>query len=450
MTVTIFHADCIDALKTLPDNFVDSIVTDPPYGLSDHKPEDVVKCLTAWLNDEPYTHGKKGFMGKSWDSFVPGPEIWKEALRVLKPGGHLLCFAGTRSMDLMSMAIRLAGFELRDSIGFAHDSGSAPISAWICGSGMPKGLNISKQIDKKLGKERKVIGVDETRLRPNRKYESGAIGNLGGNGNISDRTDNGATITAPALDEAKQWEGWNSSLKPAWEPIVMARKPLIGTIVDNVLEYGVGGLNIDACRIPIDPELDDPRLGGKGTWGTGKMAKNVYAGGYSGEEVGSSALGRFPANVIHDGSDEVLAAFDAYGVKTSGTAGVRQKEHETHSMSGRMNKTGEKEVGYADTGSASRFFYAAKASAKDRQGSKHPTIKNLSLMRYLVKLVTPKGGTVLDPFAGSGTTGQAAVEEGCNVILMEREDEYVADIQHRLNLFLDGNPISLAHGDRSL
>jgi DNA modification methylase len=380
MAITLYHGDCLAVLRSLADSSISSIVCDPPYGLSDHTQDDIIACLSAWLAGEEYTHGKSGFMGRTWDSFVPGPEVWKECYRVLKPGGHLLAFAGTRTMDLMGLAIRLAGFELRDSI------------AWLYGQGMPKGLNIGKAIAK-----------------------SGA--------------------------EAGAWDGWHSSLKPSFEPLVVARRPLEGTIVQNTLTHGVGGLNIDACRLPIDPQIDDPRLGGAGTWGTGAMAKNVY-GEYQGETVGSSPLGRFPANALHDGSDIVMKAFASFGDKTSGLPGTRRKAHETHSMSGRLNRTGETETGYGDSGSVARFYYAAKVSAKERGKSKHPTMKPLALMRYLLRLVTPLGGTVLDPFAGSGTTGQAALDEGFDAILIEREQEYVDYIRQRLDWFITEDILS--------
>lgn len=240
------------------------------------------------------------------------------------------------------------------------------------------------------------------------------------------------------------------SLKPAWEPIVMARKPLAGSVQANIEAYGCGGLNIDACRLPIDPAVDDPRLGGKGEWSTASMGTNVY-GKFAGTMTGSSTLGRWPSNLITDGSEEVLDAFARFGEKTSGKPGVRRKPHETNSMSGRLAMTGKTEVGFGDTGSAARFFqsclfnedeefqrfhYSGKAKTSDRAGSKHPTVKPISLMRFLCKLVVPPGGTVLDLFAGSGTTGEAAVLEGFNAILIEKEDEYAIDIRNRLALFL--------------
>ena len=356
---TLLQGDCLLEIKKLSDESVDSIVTDPPYEL--------------------------GFMGKSWDStgIAYNVELWKDCLRVLKPGGNLLAFSGTRTYHRMTVAIEDAGFEIRDQIG------------WLYGTGMPKGLNVSKAIKKH----------DET-----------------------------------LIAESEEWEGWNTSLRPSWEPICFARKPLIGTVAENVLKYGTGGINIDASRIPVDLSVDDPRLGGNGTWKTENMAKNVY-GDYKGDEVGSSPLGRWPANIIHDGSEEVETAFSKIGEKTSGKPGKRQKNHETGSMSGTLGMLDREEIGYGDKGSVSRFFYSSKASKDDRAGSKHPTVKPVSLMRYLVKMVTPPNGTVLDPFGGSGTTGQAALEEGFNVILIENDAEYCIDIQNRLDTFHSKNKV---------
>ena len=289
----------------MPDNCIDAVVTDPPYGLA--------------------------FMGKKWDYDVPSEAIWAECLRVLKPGGHMLAFAGTRTQHRMAVRIEDAGFEIRDMI------------AWVYGSGFPKSHDVSKAIDKLAGVE----------------------------------------ITAPATDAAMQWQGWGTALKPSLEPVTVARKPLTGTVADNVLAHGTGGINIDGCRVTTDD---------------------------------ASNRGRWPANLIHDGSDEV--------------------------------------VGFA--GEQSRFYYCAKASKKDRdeglegfalgkagalnmrtdshserngmttqpRANTHPTVKPTELMRYLCRLVTPPNGVVLDPFMGSGSTGKAAVLEGFKFIGIEREAAY--------------------------
>ncbi len=420
MSVDLRHGDCLEVLRGMADASVDSIVTDPPYGLS--------------------------FMGKRWDYDVPSEEIWRECLRVLRPGGHLLAFAGTRTQHRMAVRIEDAGFEIRDMI------------AWVYGSGFPKSLDVSKAIDKAAGAERtEVIGSRSRNVKP---FDDA-------NGWNQNATTGQHNYTAPATDAARQWQGWGTALKPALEPITVARKPLTGTVAANVLEHGAGALNIDECRVATDPAVDDPRLGGAGTWSSDKMAKNVYEGGYAGERVGSSPLGRWPANLIHDGSDDVVGLFP---VTTSGGGDKRQKKASTFNacVAGRELhiSTG---IG-GDSGSAARFFYCAKASKKDRdegcegleeriiciteghgrgdintskgdgtgvrenrpRRNHHPTVKPTALMRYLCRLVTPPGGAVLDPFMGSGSTGKAAVLEGFNFIGIEREAEYVEIAKARI------------------
>jgi DNA modification methylase len=369
----IICGDNVETLRTLPDACVDSCVTDPPYGLE--------------------------FMGKQWDRGVPGVELWREVLRVLKPGGHLLAFAGTRTQHRMATAIEDAGFEIRDMI------------AWVYGSGFPKSLDVSKAIDKRGGN---VAGFTEFRdavkdaMQQNgisRKQLQDALGNhmlshyltagsqpavpllrdyriirdTVGLGDGFDELFNdeaerevvgqhetdmgglggerlgqkGGDITAPATPEAQQWSGWGTALKPALEPITVARKPLCGTVAANVLEHGTGAVNVDGCK--VDGE-------------------------------------RLPANFIHDGSEEAVSLL----------------------------------------GQADRYFYCAKAGPEERRNSKHPTIKPVALMRYLVRLATPPGGLVLDPFGGSGTTAEAARLEHCRFLLMELSPEYCADAAERL------------------
>lgn len=415
MPIKLFHGDCLDILTSLPENSVDSIVTDPPYGLA--------------------------FMGAKWDYDVPSVAIWKEALRVLRPGGHMLAFSGTRTYHRMVVNIEDAGFEIRDQL------------CWLNSQGMPHGLDISKALDKTAGVKRKVVGTkvttyDGAERNPDNHQTATHEGNLGQYGYKT--SPHGIPLTEPVTDQARQWEGWNTTLKPCMEPIVLCRKPLDGTIIENITQHGVGGLNIDGCRIPIDPEVDDPRLGGEGSWGTEKAAKLVYQGGYAGERVGSSPLGRYPSGIIHDGSNEILEVFDSFGEKASGVPGKRRKAHTTHSMSGTLDMLDRDEVGYADKGSVSRFFksceyseeerrifYCGKVKPKERGSSKHPTLKPIKLMEYLCRLITPKGGTILDPFAGSGTTGMAAINEGCSAILIEREQEYYDECRDRLMFFLE-------------
>ncbi len=379
----LLHGDCRERLQSLHDNSIDAIVTDPPYGLA--------------------------FMGKKWDYDVPSADIWRECLRVLKPGGHLLAFAGTRTQHRMACNIEDAGFDIRDMI------------AWVYGSGFPKSLDVSKAIDKAAGADREVVGVSsvtgERRNAGSEKY---------GGGNGIPQSVN--FITAPATDAARQWDGWGTALKPAMEPITVARKPLCGTVADNVMRYGTGGINVDACRVPSDDGYEK-------AWdrpistniGSGRNGNYISDGSQHVIDISGNKPtgGRWPANVIHNGSDEVVGLL----------------------------------------GSAARFFYCAKASKRDRDegcegmeqrkvstmnsyvrpsegrtadkdgGPKrnyHPTVKPSDLMRYLCRLVTPPGGTVLDPFMGSGSTGKAAMLEGFRFIGIEREAEYVEIAKARI------------------
>lgn len=391
---TLHQGDCLEILRGMADDSVDSIVTDPPYGLG--KEPDALAMLADWLATGHHDVNGTGFMGKAWDAFVPQPGLWRECLRVLKPGGHLLAFAGTRTHDLMTLGLRIAGFEIRDTI------------MWVYGSGFPKSLDVSKAIDKAAVAEREVVGPGRWNHVNGTGDQSGAL----------IRPGNKHDETAPATDAARQWSGWGTALKPALEPITVARKPLIGTVAANVLEHGTGALNIDGCRVE----------------GTGGMKWETPRGGIWTTDSDATARlvqneqGRWPANLIHDGSDEVVALFPG------------------------------------DSGSAARFFYCAKASRKDRNegcegmvqkmpiapngaenavsanhGSRsgprenhHPTVKPTALMRYLCRLVTPPGGTVLDPFTGSGSTGKAALLEGFAFIGIEREAEYVEIARARL------------------
>lgn len=376
--VAMHAGDCLEVLVTVPDASVDSIVTDPPYGLS--------------------------FMGKGWDHGVPSVEIWQQAFRVLKPGGHLVAFSGTRTYHRMACAIEDAGFEIRDQIG------------WAFGSGFPKSHDVSKGIDRAAGAEREIIG-------PSRRH-SGVTSH---NGAVPDMVRYGAAgdvITAPATDAAKEWEGWGTALKPAWEPICLARKPLVGTVAENVLLHGTGAININGCRVGTEGGTSR----GENSSNAGKPRNTLHGGNFGIEQIDA---GRWPANLIHDGSEEVLAEFAKYG-ECSTHAGTSNGANGSVFGSGALKGLGQTRI--TDSGSAARFFYTAKADAEDRLGSKHPTVKPLDLMQWLVRLVTPRGGVCLDPFAGTGTTGEAAWREGMRAILIEREPEYQADIARRMEL----------------
>lgn len=379
--------DSYEILKTLPDNSIDSIVTDPPYGLS--KQPDLNEVLTHWLNDEKYETNAKGFMGKSWDSFVPSPILWKESFRVLKPGGHILAFAGTRTQHLMSMSLGLAGFEIRDVI------------FWAYGSGFPKSQNISKAIDKKQGNVRKILGRNknsrENCSKDNTLYESGTVG----------KTDN---ITKSTSKDGIKWEGWGTALKPAVEPITLARKPLSEkTVAKNVLKHGTGGLNIDECRIPYDMTIKDPAYNPLYRQ-QNKEYKQVEGGKLNKGEIkftsgknGVNEQGRFPSNLIIEENELNLSILEE----------------------------------------KSKYFYSPKCSKTDRNEgledikNNHPTVKPTELMAYLCRLITPKGGTILDPFNGSGSTGKAAMREGFNYIGIDLDKEYIdiskARIEFELN-----------------
>jgi len=325
-------------------------------------------------------------------------------LRVAKPGAHLLAFGGTRTFHRLTVAIEDAGWEIRDCV------------MWVYGSGFPKSHNIGKAIDKAAGAEREVVGTKLGQPGYSLKEARAAISSAGiHNG------EGACSVTAPATPEAAQWDGWGTALKPAWEPIIVARKPLIGTVAANVLAHGTGGMNIDGCRVEGEP-----------TSGSGANMSNDVYGKYQDVKVGKpneiNTQGRFPANLIHDGSDEVTAGFPNAG-GGFGKRGALNGGATSWGFKGEMQ-----EVGYGDSGSAARFFYCAKASKADRdEGNNHPTVKPTALMRYLCKLVTPLNGIILDPFMGSGSTGKAATLERFNFIGIDLSAEYVAIAQARID-----------------
>jgi DNA modification methylase len=454
--VTVYQGDCIETMRRLPENSVDAIVTDPPYGLE--------------------------FMGRDWDGFgTPlGFQTWteawaREAFRVLKPGGHLLAFAGTRTYHRMASGVEDAGFEIRDCI------------AWMYGSGFPKSLDVSKAIDKVNGdvnrlhkftawmrttglSARRLNEITETSMgghyltaksqpaiptvalwaliRPHIsdvpawidelveriEAEREVIGERsvpigpGFAGEIYQGENTGSkeyADTLPATLDAVKWSGWGTALKPAFEPIVVARKPLIGTVAQNVLEHGTGALNIDGCRIGTEVRINTP----------GSTSPRVaMGGGWRDDAQPSIATGRWPANVALDA--EAGAILD----EQSGTlkaASSRTNRADRGPFTSGTESLSESPVYDDGGGGASRFFYCAKASKKDRNTNgatnTHPTVKPTELMRWLIRLVTPPGGIILDPFGGSGSTGVAAQAESVRCILIEREAEYLAIIRERLD-----------------
>ena len=379
MMIELLHGDCRDVLRTLADNSIDSIVTDPPYEL--------------------------GFMGKSWDSTGVAYDVmvWQECLRVLKPGGHLLAFGGSRTYHRLAVAIEDAGFQIRDQI------------MWVYGSGFPKSLNISKAIDKAAGVEF------------NAKPASG-VGFMNNKDDGYNTTLNQLVQVGQSTAEAKEWDGWGTALKPAHEPIVLARKPLDGTVANNVLTHGVGGINIDGCRVGR-ADGDDSSAGNRtATFGT----QDTSSGGDGSGGWSQNSEGRFPANFIHDGSDEVLELFpNSKGGAFPKKSNIPTGRHYEGGW-GAVDNAVRTEMG---DGSAARFFYCAKASKKDRNEgtpNNHPTVKPTDLMRYLCRLITPPNGTVLDPFTGSGSTGKAAVLEGFSFIGVEQSEEYLAIAKARI------------------
>lgn len=409
----MLHAgDCLEVLASLPEASVDAVVTDPPYHLAS-----IVKRFgkegaapARAGTDGAFQRASRGFMGKQWDGgeIAHRPETWAAVMRALKPGGHCVAFHASRNWAFQTVAMAQAGFELRDTIIDLFDPSEAaaafietlspeqaePLAQlaaaadpladlfWIYGTGFPKGLDVAKGIDKRL-----LGGARGAAVRRGSSF-----------GQEYERTDKGAPIT----DEARRWDGWNAALKPAFEPIVLARKPLAeGSIVEQVLATGTGAINVGGCRIGDEPRsaaftiLNTPE-------GNGLFEAKALAARRGTAGAPKIYIGRWPANVTHDGSGVVESAFPALDDPPS------------------------------------RFFFSAKADGDDRVGSHHPTVKPIALMRWLVRLVTPQGGVVLDPFAGTGTTAEAALLEGFSAVLIEREAEYRADIARRMGLVFEG------------
>jgi len=423
----------LEVMRGMADNSVDAIVTDPPYGLvgasrgGSSQPGDLA---TPYGRSGP-SKKRGGFMGKEWDASIPGAEYWSEALRIAKPGAYILAFGGTRTFHRLAVAIEDAGWEIRDTL------------MWVYGSGFPKSRNVCLDMDKMDGHGNRGHRIAVA----NRHHPDGTL------------EPNGEHLPAyePKTDAAKQWAGWGTALKPAWEPIIMARKPMVGTVAENVLAHGTGAINVDGCRVPTEDNLN----GGAYSNGSKDLDNATsYATGVNAGEFVQPA-GRWPANLLHDGSEEVVACFP----ESRSSATLRNRQPRADKTQYRVGGDYET-VEYGDTGSAARFFYCAKASKADRdegldhmakdvvrvtntghtgnpsarngertfnpRANNHPTVKPTALMRYLCRLVTPQSGTVLDPFMGSGSTGKAAVLEGFEFIGIEREAEYVAIAEARI------------------
>ena len=412
----VINCDCREGLSWLDSDSVDAIITDPPYEI--------------------------GMMNKTWDrtGIAYDVALWQEALRVLKPGGYLLVFGATRTYHRVAVAVEDAGFQVRDCL------------LWVYASGFPKSHNISLAIDKELGAERPVVG---TREQSGAKFK--LTQELIDNGGYNDPDRQHYNVTVAGSDAAKQWEGWGTALKPAYEPIIMARKPIEGTVAQNVLQYGTGAINIDECRVGTEERFNPPTHK-QATASMGSFAK--CAG------QGTSVSGRWPANLMHDGSDEVRGIFP----QVKGQVGMQKTNGGFRFIeAGDLNATQQFLPGAADDGSAARFFYCPKASKRDRdegldefetasaggraggraEGSAglsnpragtrspgkniHPTVKPTALLRYLCRLVTPPNGLILDPFAGSGSTGKAAVLEGFQFAGFELSEEYTEIANARIN-----------------
>lgn len=412
--------DNITSLRKLPDNSIDSIVTDPPYGLS--------------------------FMGKKWDYDVPSVEFWKEVYRVLKPGGHILSFGGTRTYHRMVVNIEDAGFEIRDQV------------MWLYGSGFPKSHNISKALDKLEGKEREVVG--ERKSMAGGVKSAGGSKELGIEGGYKNEANSGLlTSNEPISDSAKKWNGYGTALKPSNEPICVARKPLSEkSVAENVIKWGTGGINIDGCRIGTDTisTIHNPKI-------TGKMgqAHGEQKGYIEGDDTEHE--GRFPANIILDETAAELLD-EQSGFSKTNHKGNRTDKGVVAGVNGFGRGT---EVARQDSGGASRFFYVAKVSKKERnlgldgfeekiiegrdagqdernvaykartsaRANTHPTVKPINLMTYLCRLITPEGGIVLDPFMGSGSTGIAARLEGFKFLGMEMDKDYYKIAEARIEAY---------------
>ena len=419
MTHTLHLGDCRAVLATLDDASIDAIVCDPPYEL--------------------------GFMGKSWDNsgIAYDVTVWQQCLRVLKPGGHLVAFGGSRTYHRLAVAIEDAGFEIRDQI------------QWIYGSGFPKSLDVSKAMDKQAGAVRDVVTdkredmfgeyeVDLSYKVPDASKVNPHFISTDLKRNQTSNYNKSYSPTAPATDLAKQWQGWGTALKPAHEPAVLARKPLCGTVADNVTTWGVGALNIDGTRVATDDKKNTTieRYANKNAPSSSHPNwVHINRGGRFDEAAKQSAvIGRWPANVIFDEEAALLLGepsrffYTAKASKVEREAGLYYEEWQDARVTGMQS----------DAGMPYRIENGIPTNPKappSQRANHHPTVKPLSLMRYLVRLVTPKGGKVLDPFMGSGSTGCAAVLEGCDFVGIDITPEYVAIAQKRIAHYAVESPL---------
>lgn len=415
--VFLYPGDCLKSLDRMKENSIDAVVTDPPYHLVS-----IVKRMSAndaapvgFGSDGRFQRMSKGFMGQTWDGgdVAFRKETWEKVYRVMKPGAHLVAFGSTRNYHRLVCAIEDAGFEIRDAI------------SWLYGSGFPKSHDVSKGIDKKKNAKRKVVGEWKQPGRNKRTFINNAGLHL---------TSDSGEITEPATPESEYWDGWGTALKPGMELVCLARKPLSEkTVAANVLKWGTGALNIDACRIGSSKNVPAS---------ASKTPNNIYGAGMTSMTGGTTSsgfdpnIGRWPANVTHDGSIEVVEAFPVVG---DSHPPCNEGSTRTNQIYGEDNQPRTYHPGFADSGSAARFFYSAKADSDDRLGFHHPTVKPVDLKQWLVRLITPEGGFVLDPFSGTGTTGEAAWREKRKAVLMEAEPKYQDMIRRRVEVMLKGS-----------
>lgn len=402
---TIYVGDCREIMAKMDRDQFHAVVTDPPYGLG--REPDVVEVMRSWIKCGYHEVTGGGFMGKQWDAFVPQPATWQECVRVMRPGAHMLCFAGTRTLDWMTMALRFVAMEIRDLVMYCY------------GSGFPKGNNVDKAIDRELGAKRKQT---RTPMSPDGNVWMDKIGadrpwkekakEVGYHEHDSDE---------PVTEQARQWQGWNTSLKPALEPIILARRPFHMTVAQCAMENGTGALNVGACLVGT--------TGGTVSVGEPNHLNQVYGNDMGGLGIVDAGKGRWPANLCHDGSDEVVDLFPE-SKSSSAVMPLPSTPGQVYGVDHGNTSHAPTRRGHDDEGSAARFFYTAKADDDDRPHGKgkhvttHPTVKPLDLMQYLVRLVCVRGGTVLDPFMGTGSTGCAAVLEGMRFVGVELSEEY--------------------------